>query len=144
VTLARSKVVEAQKRGLFSRGFKAETRTEPALPDLVGSMLRKSALSYLSLAKKAGEAVAGFGKCEDLLKSGRARLVIHAKEAADDGRRKLSRYADENVEAIDVLSEAELDLALGRSHVVHAAVAKGGLADKLLAAARRVEVYETN
>lgn len=144
VSLARKKLAEAQKKGLFSRGFKAESRADAGLPDLVGTLLRKSALSYLSLAKKAGDAVAGFSKCEDMLRSGRARLMVHAAEAAADGRRKLGQGGFENVEIIDVFTEAELNLALGRAHVVHAAVAKGGLAGKLLAAARRIEAYEAN
>jgi hypothetical protein len=36
----------------------------------------------------------------------------------------------------------ELDLAFGRSNVIHAAVTKGGLAEKLLAAVRRIEIYD--
>jgi hypothetical protein len=144
VSLGRSRVGEAQKKGLFSRGFKAEARAGASLPDLVADLLRKSALSYLSLARKAGDAVAGFAKCEELLGKKRARLLFHAKEAAGDGRRKLGRLADESVETIDVFTEPELDLAFGRSPVVHAAVAKGGLADRLLAAARKIEAYEAN
>jgi ribosomal protein L30E len=127
---------------LFSRGFKSDARASSDLPEQVSTLLRRSALSYLSLAKKAGEAVAGFMKCEDLLRKGRARLVLHAVEAADDGRRKLAQAATGDVAVLDLFRGEELDLALGRSHVVHAAVARGGLAEKLLAAARRIEAYE--
>jgi hypothetical protein len=144
VSLARSRVAEAQRRGLFSRGFKAETRAAADLPEQVDRLLRKAALSYLSLAKKAGQAVTGFTKCDDMLRRDQAGLLLHAKEAAADGRRKLAQAAAGGVAVLDVFSEGEMDLALGRSHVVHAAVAKGGLADKLLAAVRRIEAYEAN
>jgi hypothetical protein len=33
-------------------------------------------------------------------------------------------------------------LAFGHPNVIHAAVAKGGLAEKLLAAVKRIEIYE--
>jgi predicted RNA-binding protein YlxR (DUF448 family) len=142
VGLAKSRVLEAAKKRLFSRGFKAETRAPEGLGELVGELLRRHALSYLSLAKKAGEAVTGFGKVEEMLGREKARLLLHAREAAGDGKRKLAQLTQPGVETICLFSMAELDLALGRSHVVHAAVAKGGLAEKLLAAARRVEAYE--
>lgn len=142
VGLARSRVLEAAKKKLFSRGFKAETQAQEGLGDLVGKLLREQATSYLSLAKKAGEAVAGFGKVEEMLGRDKARLLLHASEAAEDGKRKLAKLTRPGVETICLFAMAELDLALGRSHVVHAAVAKGGLAEKLSAAARKVEAYE--
>jgi hypothetical protein len=143
VELAKSRVREAAKKKLFSRGFKAETRAPEGLGERVGELLRKQALSYLSLAKKAGEAVAGFNKVEEMLGREKARLLVHASEAAEDGKRKLAQLTGSGVETICLFTMTELDLALGRSHVVHAAVAKSGLAEKLLAAARRVEAYET-
>jgi predicted RNA-binding protein YlxR (DUF448 family)/ribosomal protein L30E len=144
VGLAKSRVLEASKKKLFSRGLKAETQAPEGLSELVGELLRNSALSYLSLAKKAGEAVAGFSKVEGMLGREKARLLMHAREAAEDGKRKLAQLTGLGVETICLFTMAELDLALGRSHVVHAAVAKGGLAEKLLAAARRVEAYEAS
>jgi len=142
VGLSRARVAEAQKRNLFSRGFKAETSAAADLPERISALLRKQALSYLSLARKAGEAVSGFVKCEEWLKSGRARLLLQANDASEDGRRKLAQMAHRDVALIALFNGAELDLALGRSPVVHAAMANGGLAEKLLAAARTIEVYE--
>ena len=43
---------------------------------------------------------------------------------------------------IDTFTGAQLDLALSRPNVVHAAVAKGGLAEKLSVAVRRIESFE--
>jgi hypothetical protein len=142
VSLSRLLVAEAVKKHLFLRGFGAETRVSADLPELVGALLRKTALSYLSLARKAGEAVTGFMKVEDMLGRGRARVLVHAIEAAPDGCRKLDKLAGREVEKTSVFYLDELDLAFGGSNVIHAAVAKGGLADKLLAALRRIESYE--
>ena len=142
VSLSAARVAEAVKKNLFSKGFSEATKANPELAGLVGGLLRKAALSYLSLAKKAGEAVTGFTKVEELLGRGRAKVLFHAVEAAPDGCRKLDKLAAPEVQKISLFHLDELDLAFGRSNVIHAAVAKGGLAEKLQAALRRIEVYE--
>ncbi len=142
VSLNRARLAEAVTKRLFSRGFAAETKASSELPDMVATLLRRNALSCLSLAKKAGEAVTGFMKVEDLLSHGKVRILVHAVEAAADGRRKLDKLAGPEVEKISLFHLDELDLAFGRSNVIHAAVAKGGLAQKLLTALRRIEIYE--
>jgi uncharacterized protein len=142
VSLDRKAVAEAATKKLFSRGFQAETTLPPDLPDRVSKLLRQQALSLLSLAKKAGEAVSGFMKVEEMLGRGRAQLLFHGTEAQPDGCRKLDKLAEPKVERIVLFQISELDLAFGRSNVVHAAVAKGGLAEKLSAAVRRIEMYE--
>jgi predicted RNA-binding protein YlxR (DUF448 family) len=141
VALNRDRVAEAVKKHLFSKGFSAETRAAAELPATVETLLRKAALAYFSLAKKAGEAVAGFDKVEDMLAKGRVRVLVHAAEAAMDGCRKLDRMAGPEVAKIGLFHVDELDLAFGRSNVIHAAVTRGGLAEKLLAAVRRIEIY---
>ena len=144
VSLSREKVNEAVRKSLFSRGFGAETRASPELADRVGDLLRKSALSTFSLTKKAGLAVAGNSKVEDLVGKGRAQLIIHAAEAAPDGRGKIDKLAGADVKVINIFQVDELDLAFGRSNVIHAAVARGKLADKLLLAVRRIEMYDAH
>lgn len=142
VSLSRSKVAEAVKRKAFSRGLGETSAAGLELPDQVGGLLRKAAVSYISLAKKAGEAVAGNAKVEEMVAAGRARLVIHAQEAAQNGRQKIDRLSGPGVETVGFFTSNELDLAFGRANVIHAAVAKGGLAEKLLEATRRAEAYE--
>jgi predicted RNA-binding protein YlxR (DUF448 family)/ribosomal protein L7Ae-like RNA K-turn-binding protein len=141
VGLNRAKVAEAVKRRAFNRGL-GEVTAGTDLPDLVGGLLRRAALSYISLAKKAGEAVAGAAKVEEMVTSGRARLVIHAREAAQNGRQKIDNLSGPSVETLSLFTSTELDLAFGRANVIHAAVAQGGLAEKLLQATRRAEAYE--
>jgi len=142
VSLDRGILAEAVKKKLFSRGFSAETTIPPDLPDMVSNQLRQQVLSLLSLAKKAGEAVAGFMKVEEMLGRGRAKMLFHGTDAALDGCRKLDRLAAPEVERVALFERRELDLAFGRPNVVHAAVAKGGLAEKLSAAVRRIVMFE--
>ena len=142
VSLDRAVLAEAVKKKLFSKGFAAQTLADQGLPDLVGRLLRQQALSYISLAKKAGDAVTGFMKVEEILGKGRAKILIHAREAQPDGCRKLDKMVGPEVDKITLFTLDELDLAFGRSNVVHAAVARGGLAEKLRFAVRRIEMYE--
>lgn len=141
VSSSRVRVAEAVKRHAFNRGL-GEVSAGTDLPDQVGGLLRKAALSYVSLAKKAGEAVAGAAKVEEMVTAGRARIVIHAREAAQNGRQKIDNLSGPSVETLSLFTSTELDLAFGRTNVIHAAVAKGGLAEKLLQAVRRAEAYE--
>jgi len=143
VSLDRKLLDQAIAKKMFARGFQAETTIPPDLPDIVTKLLRQQALSLLSLANKAGEAVSGFMKVEDMLGRGRARLLFHGTDAKPDGCRKLDKLAQPGIVEKVVLFEIdELDLAFGRPNVVHAAVAKGGLAEKLSAAVRRIVSFE--
>jgi predicted RNA-binding protein YlxR (DUF448 family) len=142
VSLSAAAVAEASRKNLFSKGFSEATRAEAGLSEVVGGLLRKQATGLLSLARKAGEAVTGFTKVEEMLLRGRAQLLLHAVEAAPDGCRKLDKLLLPGMERSNLLHLDELDLAFGRSNVIHAAVAKGGLAEKLRTALRRIENYE--
>ncbi len=142
VGLSRERVKEAIKKNLFSRGFGAETKAAPELADLIGDLLRKLALSYFSLAKKAGLAVSGNSKVEDMVGKNKAQIILHAVEAAPDGRRKIDGLAGPDVTMINIFKVDELDLAFGRSNVIHAAVGRGKLAEKLIWAVQRIERYD--
>lgn len=91
VTARRDMVAEAVRRKLFARGFKAEATADPGLPDLVDRLLAEVALSSLSMARKAGRVVTGFGKVTAALGRDKVVAVIHAEEARDDGRRKVAQ-----------------------------------------------------
>ena len=148
VTATRDAVAEAAKRGLFKRAFKrSDLIPAPDLADSVEGMLRQDLLGALALANKAGAVVTGFTKVEAALAGGVAAL-IHATEARDDGRRKLAaalrRHAAETISAtpvIEDLSTLELDVALGRDHVIHAALVAGAGSAGCLARWRRLRAY---
>jgi hypothetical protein len=146
LTAARDTVAEAAKRNLFARALKTETKVPEGLAAQVDRLLTESALSSLALANKAGEAVFGQAKIEEALAKGRVIALIHAREAAEDGCRKLDgkakgMRAGSPIPTIRAFGTDELGLASGRTNVIHAAVIQGGAARKFLAAAARVERY---
>lgn len=142
VSLSREKLAEAVRKGLFARGFQAASTADGELPGRVAGLLRQQIVSHLSLARKAGEAVAGATKVEEVLRKGRAGLLFHAAEARPDGVRKLNRLAGPGVQVSNVLAGADLDLAFGRANVVHAAVTEGGLAARITSHVMRYSRYE--
>ena len=146
---ARAPLVEqAVKRRLFARAFKQEVKASPTLPQDIDEALRRDLRQALSLANKAGSVITGFAKVEAAIAGGAIAGLVHAAEAAPDGRRKLAgalrkRFGDaiSALPVIDELSGDELDLALGRSHVIHAALVAGAGSDGFLARWHRLRAY---
>ena len=131
-------VSEAVKRKVFSRGFKREVRVSPALANETERLLVRAVIEALAMAAKAGQVVSGFTKAEDAIGQRDMVALLHASDGAADGIRKLdakldaqTRQTAENtgkshdVPVIAALTSEELDLALGRSNVIHAAVLAG-------------------
>jgi predicted RNA-binding protein YlxR (DUF448 family) len=141
-------VAEAVRRRLFSRAFKEEVKASPALAAEIEGALRRDLHQALSLANKAGMVVSGFAKVETAIRDGDIAALVHASEASEDGRRKLAgalrKRLGETISLIPVVTELsgqELDLALGRSHVIHAALVAGPGSDGFLARWRRLRDY---
>jgi predicted RNA-binding protein YlxR (DUF448 family) len=141
-------VGEAVRKRLFGRAFKAEVRAAPDLAERIDQALRQDLRQALSLANKAGNVVNGFTKVEAAIGETHIAALLHAAEAAEDGRRKLQqalrkRYGDA-ISDIPVIAEFagdELDLALGRSHVIHAGLVAGVGSDGFLARWRKLCTY---
>ena len=153
VAARKASVAEAARRNPFSRALKAPVVVDPGLADLVEDLLKRRVAGALGLAVKAGQALAGFTKVEKTLDRGEAVALVHASDAAEDGKSKLDRKfhvlrrdlglaGDDPV--VTELSSDELSLAMGRSHVVHAALTKGGAADSFLKEAGRLRRYRTD
>ncbi len=137
-------VAKAAKRNLFARGFREPCVIPADLEARVARRLDELALSYLSLAKKAGQAVGGFEKVDALISSGRIGVLMGAWDGSPNGRGKLKQRLASNgtvAVVIECFTSGQLGLALGRTNVIHAAMAIGGLAEKFVIAVRRAEKY---
>jgi predicted RNA-binding protein YlxR (DUF448 family) len=133
VQASRRTVAEAVRRHQFSRGFKRDVRAAATLPADTEALLERSCTEALAMAAKAGQVISGFAKVEGL-EQGRAGALIHASDGAADGIRKLDAIAGQRtgnigesrgLPIITALTSAQLDLALGRSNVIHAALLAG-------------------
>jgi hypothetical protein len=120
-------------------------RVPADLAETVDRLLERAALDALAIAGKAGAVAAGFAKVEAASVRERVLALIHASDAAADGRRKLDTAAkQEGIVIIDDFSGAQLDLALNRPNVVHAALLAGPASETFLARVARLLRYRTN
>src|SRR5258706_11379444 len=138
ITPERDIMALAAAKNLFAKGARERVVVPSDLVDRVVLLLLRDLLDRLGLARRAGQAVAGFEKVRALLVEGAAGLLFAASDGAADGRRKL-RLLAVDVPLVECLSSAELAAALGRDTVVHAAVRKGSFAERLAMAAVRLE-----
>jgi uncharacterized protein len=130
LTPRRDIVAAAAARGLFAKAAGRRVALPGDLPAEVERLLRARCLALIGLARRAGQLRSGFEKVREDLKAGRVGLLLAARDGAPDGRQKLAALAGDRP-VIACLDSAELSAALGREKVVHAAVAEGGLAQRL-------------
>ena len=151
VTATRAAVDMAVKRNAFARGFKSAARVAPDLGAQVERHLERAALDALGIAHKAGRVAPGFARTEAELAGGPVVAVIQAADGAADGARKIAaaiarRAAAANSGPIPVIAaftSAQLDLALGRSNVVHAALLAGPASNGFIARCQSLDRFRT-
>jgi predicted RNA-binding protein YlxR (DUF448 family) len=147
----RRAVTAAARQNVFARSLRKAVSLPDDLPGLVEKLMVKRLREAVSIANKAGLLVTGFAKVHDLIDGGRATVLIHAADAALDGAAKLDRKFKALVGAeaagatiVSELTGPELDLAIGRSNVVHAAACKGGASQRILQEAKRLRRYRSD
>jgi len=148
VTATQDALGDAIKRKIFARGFKRDVRLPPDLLGRTEHLLERSVLDALAIAGKAALVAVGFTKVETALADKRVVAVLHAAEAAPDGVRKLDaavrrREPGGPMAVSRILTSAQLDLALGRPNVIHAALLAGPASKTFLAGCRRLERFRT-
>jgi predicted RNA-binding protein YlxR (DUF448 family) len=144
-------VAEAAKKRMFARGLKEQVETSPTLVEDVDHLLEADCLQMLALANKAGAVTAGFNKVEDALAKKAVAVLVEAADGGADGKRKLRQVArrsgrgthesDGVLPIVGLFTSSQLDLALGRTNVIHAALASGGPGEGFLARCRRLAAY---
>ena len=150
LTATRSAIEDAAKRNVFARGFKREVRIADDLAAQTEHLIERAALDALAIAGKAGVVATGFSKVEAAIGRDDILALIHAADASDDGRRKLTGALHRNtagesreIAVIDAFTGAQLDLALNRPNVVHAALLAGPGSETFLARAARLARFRT-
>jgi uncharacterized protein len=135
VSLSHAAVAEAGRRNVFAKSFKRGVQVPKTLAEDIDQLMVRGLVEALAMAAKAGQVISGFSKVEEAIDAGQAVALLHASGGAADGIRKLNGKLAARLEAntanptdlpiVTALSTDELDLALGRSNVVHAALLAG-------------------
>lgn len=137
VSADRAAIEQAVKRRLFSRGAKMQVSASEDLPDLVHDLVTRRVIELLALARKSGSAVAGYEKVRDWLLNEEAVVLIQAADGSERGKTKLRAPGGAETH-VTCLQASEIGLAFGREHVIHAALAAGGLTARVVEEAAKL------
>ena len=138
VSPTRAALEKAVKKGLFARAARRPVKIPEGLVDKVEAGLADRLIHFVSLARKAGRAVAGYEKVKGWLASGEAVLLLQASDGSARGKSKLRPPGDQKT-LIEVLNADELGLAFGRENVIHGALATGGLTQRVVDEAAKLQ-----
>jgi len=140
LTARRDIVAAAIGKRLFGKAARASVTVPGDLAERIDGLLRDRCRDLVAMARRSGRAVAGFEKVRAALRNGEAAVLLAAADGGESGREKV-RGVGRELPLVEVLSAAELGMAFGRDHVVHAALAPGRLARDVVALAERLAAY---
>ncbi len=123
-------IEKAAAKGAFARAARQAVTVPEGLAETVDRLLEARCVGLIGLARKAGQAVAGYEKVKAWLRDDRAALVLQAFDGSSGERARLG--ADHlGVPVFAVMDRAVLGRAFAREQAVHAALEEGGLARRL-------------
>jgi predicted RNA-binding protein YlxR (DUF448 family) len=147
VSADRKSLEQAVAKNHFSKAAKANVKASADLANRVENLIARRMTDDLGMARRSGALVCGFDNVVRELDSAKApAALVEASDGAADGRRKLVGAAKSrglNPALIEVLSCAEISLALGRENVIHAALKSGPLAERLIFEAGRLSGFRS-
>jgi uncharacterized protein len=122
----------------FARAARGPISVPSDLSVLLQTALVRRISDCLGLARRAGQAVAGYEKAREALKTGRYRLVLQASDGSEAERSRFLSGFGPDLTIIDPLPGEALGRVFGRDYVVHVAIAPGKLAESLVVEAGRL------
>ena len=144
----------AQAKGKLKGGLaRALHEGNIAIPDDLGArieaQLQRATLDRLGLESRSGTLISGNEKIEQAARRGQVRLLLHASDAGEDGRKKLAqawRVGEDDEGSgregmILPVDRHTLSMALGRENAVHLAVVDTRAADRVLAHLSRWQFF---
>jgi uncharacterized protein len=137
ITAERDIVSRAVAKNLFSRAARGAVTVAPDLADRLEALLVRRCIDRLGLARRAGQAVAGFEQVRSWVERGRVGALVEASDGSLAGRRKAHSGAGD-VPVVTALSGQELGSAFGREWFGHVALAPGRIAEGFCREAARL------
>jgi predicted RNA-binding protein YlxR (DUF448 family) len=141
VSADRASVELAVRKRLFNRAFEGPVDAPADLADQFERLIEQRALSLLGLARRAGRLAMGYDAVRIAVPPA---WRIEAADGAEDGRRKIDQLARAMELAVPVagcFSAEALGAAVGRTGMVHMALAAGPEADGFAAALMKLSGF---
>lgn len=145
VKAERAALERAVDKKLFSRAARAPVKASAELVDRVERLLLERVLADLGRARRAGRAVAGFVKVEQMIGRHQAGLLVVAEDADGDGLQKLRATGL----PLERLGDATaLGGIFGREQAVYVAIARddagGAFIERISVGAARWRGFRLN
>ncbi len=117
----------------IARAARGPVRVPSDLPVVLEAALIRRVGDFMGLARRAGQAIAGFEKARDWMRTHPTGLVMQAADGSEAERARFRSAVPAGVPVLTPLTGADLGRVFGHETVVHVAVAPGRLADTLIA-----------
>lgn len=130
VAAERDALETAVAKRLFAQAARQQVTVSDTLVDDIEAHLARRLIDGISMARKAGRAVAGYEKVKDWLGRDDARILLQASDGSERGKSKLHAPGGRG-SFFEVLTASELGLSFGRERVIHAALGFGGLTERI-------------
>ena len=96
-------------------------------------MMRSKFLNFLGLAKRSGNLLDGYNKCEETIGKKRVYLVIFSNEISAKSKEKFTKKCEKlNIPCIDGFSKEELGFSIGKKEINIVGILDKNMAEKLL------------
>lgn len=145
VRAERAALERAVEKKLFAKAARAPVKASAELVDRVEHLLLERTLADLGRARRAGRAVAGYVKVEQMIGRHRVGLLVVAEEADGDGLQKL-RATGLPLERLG--DAAALGGIFGREQAVYVAIARddagGAFIERISVGAARWRGFRLN
>ncbi len=124
-------IAKGKLKGALNRAFKETSITVPeGLAAFTESALERATLERLGLEARASTLLTGSDRIAEAARGGKVVLLLHARDAAEDGSRKLDQAWRVGTDQegtgqsglVLAASREQLSAALGRDNVVHIAI----------------------
>jgi hypothetical protein len=127
----------------IARAARGPVQVPPDLPVVLETALIRRIGDFLGLARRAGQAIAGFEKARDWMRTHPVGLVLQAADGSEAERTRFRSAVPDAVPVLDPLTGAELGRVFGHDTVVHVALVPGRLASTIAQDAGRLAGLRT-
>ena len=143
-------IAKGKLKGALARAYKGAALTIPDdLPERIEAALQRAFTDRLGLEMKSGKLLTGSDRIAEHARAGLVAWLAHARDAGEDGNRKLDQAWRVGQEAEGSgmtgltlpLDRMALSVALGRDNVVHLALTDPAAAGRLAAPLQRLLRY---
>jgi len=135
----RASLEDARRRAIFAREARRPVVVDQALAETVADLLNDRLLELVSLARRAGQLVAGFDKVKAELDQAADGVLLQARDAGGEAGRL--RALLDGRPFIAAFDRFELGRRIGREQTVHAWLHAGRLADRVMLEAARLRGF---